>query len=306
MPDAGLTLSQQPPLSPLVEIHANDTAHRLWRQIALDDSFQREFVTVVDDLIGDLDHRTEREERLQEVGVTALGGVYAGMVPSLAHADAEFFKVLRQNAQFGTPGRSVAGWHVDFEEVADGPLAVLQESDRTPTIAVRIDDGFGELRAEYREDIVWLLAELTRAVDLRIVATGRWQRRLAREYREHLPAVSEQCSAGLSENTITQRVETAHDVLIPTAGKSASSTNSPTRRLKPSRTTNSTHSTRSRRELSASASPPVMTLSPNSDSSKRSRGPPQTATRSNYSLPAANTRQIRWRSRPTTAPQGGR
>ncbi|EMA55715.1 hypothetical protein C450_00967 [Halococcus salifodinae DSM 8989] len=141
------------------------------------------------------------------------------MVPSLARADAQFFEVLRQNAQFGTSGRSVAGWHVDFEEVADGPLAVLRESDRTPTIAVRINDAFGDLRAEYRKDTAWLLAELARAVDLRIIATGRWQRRLVRQYREHLPAVSEQCSAGLSENNITQRVETARDVLDPDGRK---------------------------------------------------------------------------------------
>jgi hypothetical protein len=214
-----LTLTQQPPLSPLVEIHADDTAHRLWRRIALDNDFQREFIAAVDDLIGELDHRTDREDRLRETGVTALDDVYAGMVPSLARADAEFFEVLRQNAQFGTPGRSVAGWHVDFEEVADGPLAVLRESDRTPTIAVRIDDVFGELRAEYREDIVWLLAELARAVDLRIVATGRWQRKLAREYREQLPAVSEQCSAGPTNGAIAEQVEAARDTLNPDGRK---------------------------------------------------------------------------------------
>ena len=214
-----LILTHQPPLSPLVEIHADDTAHRLWRQIALNNDFQRGFVAAVGDLIGDLDHRSQREERLREVDVTALGGVYAGMIPSLIRPDAQFFEVLRQNAQFGTPGRSVAGWHVDFREVADGPLAVLRESDRTPTIAVRVDDAFGELRAEYREDIVWLLAELARAVDLRIVATGRWQRRLAHEYREQLPAVSEQCSAALNAGAIAEQVETARDVLNPDGRK---------------------------------------------------------------------------------------
>jgi hypothetical protein len=214
-----LTLTQQPPLSPLVEIHADDTAHRLWRRIALDNDFQQEFIAAVDDLIGELDHRTDREDRLREAGVTALDGVYVGMVPSLARADAEFFEVLRQNAQFGTPGRSVAGWHVDFKEVADGPLAVLRESDRTPTIAVRIDDVFGELRTEYRKDIVWLLAELARAVDLRIVATGRWQRKLAREYREQLPAVSEQCSAGPTNGAIAEQVEAARDTLNPDGRK---------------------------------------------------------------------------------------
>ncbi|WP_273837794.1 hypothetical protein [Halococcus sp. PRR34] len=214
-----LILTQQPPLSPLVEIHADDTAHRLWQQIALDHDFQGEFVAAVDDLIGDLEYRSQREDRLREVGVTALGGVYAGMVPSLARADAKFFEVLRQNAQFGTPGRSVAGWHVEFEEVTDGPLAVLRESDRTPTIAVRIDDGFGELRPEYREDIAWLLAELARAVDLRIIATGRWQRKLVRQYREQLPAVSEQCSAGPTKGAIAEQVEEARDTLNPNGRK---------------------------------------------------------------------------------------
>ena len=42
-----LILTHQPPLSPLVEIHADDTAHRLWRQIALNNDFQRGFVAAV-------------------------------------------------------------------------------------------------------------------------------------------------------------------------------------------------------------------------------------------------------------------
>ena len=214
MPDAGLSLTQQPPLSPCIELSADDTAHRLWRHIARSGSFQEVFVAAVGDLVGDLDHRVEREERLRECGVTALDGVYAGMVPSLAYTDEQFFEVLRATAQFGAPTRSVAGWHLPLEELADGPLAILRASERTPTMSIHIDDAFEDLHAtEQRPDVLWLLAELARAVDLRVVATGRWQRKLATEYREQLPGVSEQCNAGPSEGTITQHVETAREAL---------------------------------------------------------------------------------------------
>ena len=54
---AGLTLTQQPPVSPLVEFRTNQTAHRLWRQMAETDSFQRALVESVSALVGDLDHR---------------------------------------------------------------------------------------------------------------------------------------------------------------------------------------------------------------------------------------------------------
>jgi hypothetical protein len=218
--DAGLTLTQQPPLSPLIELSADDTAHRLWRKIARNENFQEVFIGAVGDLVGDLEHRVEREERLQESGVTALDGVYAGMVPSLAHVDEEFFKVLRVNYQFGAPGRSVAGWHFELEDLADGPLAVLRASERTPTVAVHIDDAFEDLHAsEQRPDVLWLLAELARVVDLRVVATGRWQRKLATEYREDLPGVSEQCNADTPADTVTQRVERARKALDPDGRK---------------------------------------------------------------------------------------
>jgi hypothetical protein len=220
MSDAGLTLTQQPPLSPLIELSADDTAHRLWRQLARNENFQEEFIGAVGDLVGDLEHRAEREEHLRESDVTALDGVYAGMVPSLAHVDEEFFTVLRVNYQFGAPGRSVAGWHLELEDLADGPLAVLRESERTPTVAVHIDDAFEELHAsEQRPDVLWLLAELARAVDLRVVATGRWQRKLATEYREDLPGVSEQCNADTPADTVTQRVERARKALDPDGRK---------------------------------------------------------------------------------------
>lgn len=220
MSEPGLTLTQQPPLSPLVELRADDTAHRLWRDIARSDAFQEMFVAAVGDLVGDLDHHAEREEWLREHGVTALDGVYAGMVPSLARTDDQFFEVLRATAQFGAPTRSVAGWHLPLKELADGPLAILRASEHAPTVTIHIDDGFEDLHAsEQRPDVIWLLAELARNVDLRIVATGRWQRKLATEYRERLPAVSEQCNAGPSAGVIAERVELAREALDPDGRK---------------------------------------------------------------------------------------
>ncbi|EMA56444.1 hypothetical protein C451_02335, partial [Halococcus thailandensis JCM 13552] len=88
-----------------------------------------------------------------------------------------------------------------------------------PTVAVRVDNAFDELRADQRADIIELLADLANTVDLRIVATGRWQRKLAQEYREELPAVSEQCSAGPSAGAVAATVQKARAALDPAGRK---------------------------------------------------------------------------------------
>jgi DNA-binding MarR family transcriptional regulator len=217
MSDAGLTLTQQPPLSSLVELTADTTAHRLWTEIANTEAFWRGFADALASLDIEQSHQHHHETTLKdEYGVTAMGGVYAAMLTRRGHPNDQLWDVLQLHEQFGAPGRSRAGWHLSLRELRDGPLAVLRAGEWTPTVSIRINNRFEDLRPEQQDDVIWLIAELAQAVDLRLVATGRWQRKLARRYREELPHISE---AVIAEPTgrppIEEVVEAADAQLDP-------------------------------------------------------------------------------------------
>ena len=217
-----LILTQQPPLSPTVSVTLDAPVTDIWECIAASIEFQRVLETAVTELVGNL-YSGARARALEQYGVTALEGLYASAVASLANEapirDQWKKQALQLTQEFGSAERSVVGLHAPAEEITSGPLAVLRASTTMPTVAVRIDDAFDELRADQRTDLISLLADLASAVDLRIVATGRWQRKLAQEYREELPAVSEQCSAGPSDGTIAEAVKQARDTLDPDGRK---------------------------------------------------------------------------------------
>jgi hypothetical protein len=221
MSKAGLTLTQQPPLSSTT-VALDAPISEVWQRIAATDEFQHALEAGVDELVGHL-HAGQRALALEQHGVTALDGLYASVVTALADADPirkqRREQALRLTQEFGAAERSVVGLHAPVEANTDGPLAVLRASGESPTVAVRVDARFGALDADQRSDISGLLADLASAVDLRVVATGRWQRKLAQEYREQLPGVSEQYTAGPSEGTITQRVEAAREALDPDGRK---------------------------------------------------------------------------------------
>jgi hypothetical protein len=216
MADTGLSLTQQPPLSPAATVTLDAPVGEVWQRIAATDGFQQALDTGVNELVGHL-HAGQRALALEQHGVTALDGLYASVVAALADTDPireqRREQALRLTEEFGAAERTAFWIHAPVEGIVDGPLAVLQACEASPTVAVQVDDVFAELDADQRTEIISLLADLASAVDLRIVATGRWQRKLAQEYREQLPGVSEQYNAGPSVGTITQRVETAREAL---------------------------------------------------------------------------------------------
>jgi hypothetical protein len=211
-----LTLTQQSPLSAVTTVTLDAPVGDIWERITTTDGFQSALEAAVVGLVGD-QPAGARAYALEQLGVTALDGLYASAVSALADENPIHSRWQEQALQltqdFGSAKRSVVGLHAPVGEIVDGPLAVLRVSTAMPTVAVRVDDAFDELRADQRADIVELLADLANTVDLRIVATGRWQRKLAREYREQLPAVSEQCSAGPSAGAIAATVEKARAAL---------------------------------------------------------------------------------------------
>ena len=212
MSDTGLTLTQQPPVSSLVELCADDTAHRLWRRMATTDKFQRALVESTGALVGSLNHCARRERVLYQLGVTALDGVYAGLLPSLDTLDPQFKEVMDVTAGFGSPEPTPIGMFAPLDELADGPLAVFAVAERTPTVAVELDSAFRELRADQRRDVVSLLATLADVCDVRVVCGRATAAGFRRRWHEHLP-VSAPCNAALPEGEVAARVDAARAAL---------------------------------------------------------------------------------------------
>lgn len=216
----GLTLTQQPPVSPLVTLNADDTAHRLWRAMAETDAFQHELVESVGQLVDDLGHRARRETALAQLGVTALDGVYAGILPSLDTLDRQFGEVLDVTEAFGAPEPTAIGVRAPLDELRAGPLAVFDAAGRTPMIAVELDSAFRELRADQRRDVVALLADLADVCDVRVICGRATAAAFRKRWHEHLP-VSAPCNATPPEGEVAARVGAARATLDPDGRESA-------------------------------------------------------------------------------------
>lgn len=244
MGSPGLTLTQHPPESP-ISATADAPPSTIWERLT-DAGLLEEVERAVDDLVGHL-RAGRRGFALETMGVSALDGLYASVMGSLVDADpiksARTKQARRLITEFGAAERSAVGLHAPLSSLVDGPIAVLQASDRTPTVSIKVDDEFGALRVEQREEIVQkILAPLAQAVDLRLIATGRWQRKLVKEYHTSLPGVSDRdiahpyASQGKWPNKLRR-----HEIrLIPTVARRRSSDLLEVRRAKPRRITHST------------------------------------------------------------------
>ncbi|WP_323174094.1 HTH domain-containing protein [Natrialba sp. PRR66] len=185
MTDAGLTPTQQPPLSPQASLKVDtDPISKLWEQLFDHQSIQDQFVRAVRRFA---DGRTVPEcyDALEEKNVpywfrsrileVARGNrrnawrLAADLVPKLGQGHASL-EDLFATAQF---------------------FAVHVPDDHPPMVAVSIDRAFEQAPRRKRETICRLFAVLATGFDVRVIATGRTQHWLAREHREDLPGVSE-------------------------------------------------------------------------------------------------------------------
>jgi len=215
MPDTGLTLSRQPSLS-TVSTTADAPASIVWRRLA-DAGLREEVEQGVRNLVGDC-RPGRRALALEQRGVSAMEGLFASAVAGLADADPIREERQKQAhrliGEFGAAERSAVGLHAPMDELADGPLAVLRAADRTPTVAVKLNGGFDDLRADQREDVVGLLADLAAACDVRVVCGRATAAGFRQRYHERLP-VSAPCNALPSDGEVTACVETARAALDP-------------------------------------------------------------------------------------------
>jgi hypothetical protein len=118
--------------------------------------------------------------------------------------------VVEVNAAFGAETPGPLGLYQSFDGFLTGPLAAIAASDATPTVEVVLQEGFETQRRSQRDQLCRLLAALSEAVDLRIVASHRLLRWLDHTHRQQLPRVHEQVTADHSDldASLVEAIET--------------------------------------------------------------------------------------------------
>lgn len=183
----GLHWNTQPPLTADTAVDVDEhPPSEIWNEIATSDAVQDALVDAVRTLLADSERIPALD--LYDAGVSALDGGYARLVTGLDRApetDAHQ-RALDLTAQLGGDGMTPLG-HSSFEDVRDGPIALLETGDRTPTIVAKLSRDFGDRKRRQREATLSLLASLATACDVRLVCGGLTARWLSETHRSDLP-----------------------------------------------------------------------------------------------------------------------
>lgn len=212
--DVTLIQTAQSPLDAITVDARGVSPSELWQTLVQNDAFRQHLVDATRELLAGT-YRRDWPTRLLEAGVTARDGRLAQLVGWLdrppeadAHQDA-----LQYLAAFGQGTVTVFGQRATLEEALDddlasGPLALLDATDHEPTLAVRLSKrSFAEQPREQRVNTLCLLAELATVCDVRVVCTGLTARWLADTHRSDLPAeFGESLTTGRATGDPTQEV----------------------------------------------------------------------------------------------------
>jgi DNA-binding IscR family transcriptional regulator len=185
---SGLILTRQSPAAATAEVVLQDTTVTdLWATLTADDHVALSLVEAA--RVVSRGHSLDSLlDRLDELGIDALSGRIQTLIVRLARGD------TRAVGDFVDALRSIGRGRSTVEDVLGAARLLAQPDTPELTLTIRLHREFFEQRRDQREKICQLLAILARGCDLRIVAGGIEQRRLATEHRADLPGVSEQCS----------------------------------------------------------------------------------------------------------------
>lgn len=210
---ARIDLDGRPPS----EIHQALTDHH---------DFQAALVAAIRDV---LEGRTPAEARefLRDAGVTALDGLYADLCVKTAlgaeyvtagddrHPKSVAWRFLQVTRALGA-GQTPVDLRSREEDRLASFTPILAHADRTPTVDVRIREGFRNQRADHRRTIVGYLNELARGCDVRLVAGPIARRFLRAKHGDGLPvSVENQCNPHRNSHPTADVVEDALAELDP-------------------------------------------------------------------------------------------
>lgn len=203
---AGLTLTRQAPADGVVLELGDTTPSDLHHDLASTWSIREAAVDAVRDLAAGHDLASFLDV-LEERGIEAPTHALQSLAVGIARGDVRkawaFVDALPQLGQGRSP----------FDAALSLPR-LLSAGDATPTIAVHLDRAwFDDVRRDQREAMCQYLATLAQGCDVRIVAGGIEQRRLATEHRADLPRVDEQCNTRGDGPPTAETVAAARDRL---------------------------------------------------------------------------------------------
>lgn len=206
--DGGITYSQTLSLDGIIVRDTKPTATGLWTQLT--DSWSgaglaEAIVTAVRELVRD-ESPVEAHTLLDDLVGDALDGALANVLRSLTASQSRrrFWSALVVLPQLGS-GRPM-GCRSGLDDI-HAAIAPLVESTHTPTISMRLPDGFRDVDAETRRSWCRLVAALSRAADVRLVCSGVDRAWLAHHHRGDLPGVSKRSDVRLNEDVLTAALE---------------------------------------------------------------------------------------------------
>jgi len=235
----GLSWRRDPAIDAVATISlGEDTRGEAVAAITTSDHLQEMLVDDVRELLAGVPYY-ERQRTLEAAGVTAADGMYATVLTALdrpaERVDRQTFTerypdtsppeydALHRHAaaldvteQFGQAEPSIIG-HLSADEVFEGPLAVFDATDRSPTVTVTADyDAFESDGRDDQERLLEFVVQLAEVCEVRLVCkpvTARW---LAREFREIIPTeFRETVRARCGGSPTTDIVDAARDELKP-------------------------------------------------------------------------------------------
>lgn len=186
-----LSLDRQDRLDAVTVDASSQPPSDLWQSIVTTDQFERFLIESVRDLLSDTRYY-DWVSTLRDAGVTAHEGRYAQLIAWLDrppehdyHQDAlEYTAALGQGQ---APNYSTLDNLLNCDLI-DGPLALFEAADCTPTIAAYLDKtDFSARPRQQRENTLELLSILDTQCDVYLVCTGRTARWLADTHCSDLP-----------------------------------------------------------------------------------------------------------------------
>jgi len=140
-----------------------------------------------------------------DLGLADPGDDVGSLLVHLGRGDVRgAWRLLAACARAGQGRRPVDDWRLL-------PRLLALSDAVTPTVTVRVETGFREVRREHRETIVELLAELSEGAAVRVVGSRLTLRWLEQTHRERLPSVRD----GLDTPPSEAYVSDAREALDP-------------------------------------------------------------------------------------------
>jgi len=211
--DSGLTVSEQEPIDATATVTLDGRPPSdVWADLSSSEAFQQALVNAVLDA-GRGRTYLEYHDVLESAGIEALNGSLRSLILGVAQGhEAALWEFLREARQLGSA-------HSEIDDAVSVArlftLALEAEPERdTPTIGFTVKPEFREQRADQRETVCRIVAELSRGCDVHLTGSGLTRRWLVDAHRTDLP-VSSECITTPTGGPVSELVETALSELNP-------------------------------------------------------------------------------------------